>query len=226
MNKNSTKLGLLMSVTALVSFVLYIICFTCILMVNQPFTWTNINDLAAYEINNQSVFKYIGMICMIVFSCTFVVMVLCIGEKAGEEKKVIANTASLFALAFCVSISINYFVQITATRMQMQNGFTEGLTQFTQSNNISALNAINMLGWTVFYAISSLVLGYLFDDSRLGKAAKWFCTANSIIMITGFIGYMLNHFMILMLTMNMGLGAASIGIIVCIMLYLKKSLTD
>ena len=110
--------------------------------------------------------------------------------------------------------------------MQLQNGFTEGLTQFTQSYNISALNAINMLGWTVFYAISSLALGYLFDDSRLGKVTKWFCKANSILMFIGFLGYMMNHFMILMLTMNMGLGAASIGIIVCMILYFKKSLTN
>jgi hypothetical protein len=38
----------------------------------------------------------------------------------------------------------------------------DGLIQFTQSYNISAINGINMLGWTVFYGLCSLALGLSF----------------------------------------------------------------
>jgi hypothetical protein len=64
--------------------------------------------------------------------------------------------------SFCVCVSVAYFVQITSTRLQIQAGNMDGLIQFTQSYNISAINGINMLGWTVFYGLCSLALGLSF----------------------------------------------------------------
>lgn len=214
MNEFSAKLGIIMSRIAITAFVVYTFCFIAILFVNKPFTWTNINEFALYEEKSHSIYKYIGMACMIIFSCAFVVITLCVGDGAVTGKAVLSKASSLFALAFCVMIGINYFVQITATRLQLKSGLTEGLTQFTQSFNISAINAMNMLGWTVFYALSTLCLAFLFDKSSPGMVAGIFCIANTVMMFIGLIGYVLNNSLILAISMNLGLGATSLGIII------------
>ncbi len=72
-------------------------------------------------------------------------------------------------------------------------------------------------------AISSLSLAFLFDKSKLGKTARAFCLCNSAIMLLGIAGYIINNFILLLLTMNLGLGASSIGIIICSALYFKRS---
>lgn len=48
------------------------------------------------------------------------------------------------------------------------------------------------------------------------------CFANAIIMFTGFVGYLLNNFMILVCTMNIGLGGAGLLIIICFIKYFKN----
>jgi len=147
MNNTALKLGRLASVPALVSFIIYTLSFTAILFVNKPFVWTDIKGLAEYEAASNSAFKYIGMGCMIFYTAAFSVIALCF-EAAADSKKIFAKVSSFFALAFCVAVCVNYFVQITSTRLQLLSGISEGLTQFTQSYSISALNGINMPGRT------------------------------------------------------------------------------
>ncbi len=142
----------------LAAVAVYTVCFILILLVNPPFVWRDMADFAAYVSAYPQIWKYLGMAAMIVFSGAYVALIVCAGETAGPERAVASRLAALFALAFMVCISINYFVQITATRLQMAAGQTEGLLQFTQSYGISALAAINMLGWTLFFGLSSLML--------------------------------------------------------------------
>ena len=223
MNAGSAKIGFFMSIVSLVSFIIYILCFVAILLVCEPFVWTNINGLSFHEANNPVIYKYLGMVCMIIFSCVFVVMVACMFPAKKESKSCVFFVALSFSVAFCICISINYFVQISATRLQLLTGFTAGLEQFTQSFSISAINAINMLGWTLFYSIATFALSFLFDATSLGRKAKFFCLANSAMMLLGMVGYIINSYPILLVTMNMGLGVTSMGVIVTMGLFFRKT---
>jgi hypothetical protein len=49
--------------------------------------------------------------------------------------------------------------------LQIEEGITEGLSQFVQSFPISGIAAINMLGWTVFFGLSSIFVGFAFSGS-------------------------------------------------------------
>jgi len=224
MNTTNAKLGFSMSIVSLFSFIAYTFCFAAILFVGEPFTWTNIHDLAVHEAGNPILFKYLGMGCMILFSCAFVVMVACMHPSKRKERTSVFYVALSFAVAFCITISINYFVQLSATRLQLMTGAAEGLTQFTQSFSISAINAINMLGWTLFYAIASVALSFLFDTTKLGRTAKFFCLANAAMMLAGLVGYLLNSFSILLITMNLGLGATGIALIITMGLFFRKAI--
>lgn len=222
MNNLSSKLGLSMACFFLACLVVYVVCFSVTLFVNKPFTWTNAADFVNYEHTNNTVFKYIGMASMLLFGLAYTIFILCLGENAVGDKALLANCASVFAAAFCITIGINYFVQLTATRLQVNLGVTDGLSQLTQSFNISGINAINMLGWTIFYPLSTLFLAFLFNGSVSGIIARWFCYANTVMMLVGFIGYMMNHYGILLITMNFGLGATTIGMLISATVYLKK----
>ena len=154
--KNITKrIGFVAACTGLAAFVVYTACFTAILFVNEPYTWTDLAALVVYERGSHTVFKYLGMACMIVFSLAYALLTLCFARQAQGGRGATAQMALLSGSLFCALISVNYFVQLTATRLQLRQGPGDGLLQFTQSYNLSALNAVNMLGWTVFYGLST-----------------------------------------------------------------------
>ena len=210
--KNITKrIGFVAACTGLAAFVVYTACFTAILFVNEPYTWTDLAALVVYERGSHTVFKYLGMACMIVFSLAYALLTLCFARQAQGGRGATAQMALLSGSLFCALISVNYFVQLTATRLQLRQGPGDGLLQFTQSYNLSALNAVNMLGWTVVYGLSTLALAFAVPRGAL----RFFCLLNAAFMAAGLIGYFFNHFLTLLLTMNLGLGGAGLGILVC-----------
>ena len=223
MNIATKKLGFIMSLTALFSFIIYTFCFVTILFVNEPFSWTGLQQFIAYETSSVSWLKYVGMGCMIVYVCAFLIITQCVKEGIAKNKKVFASVASVFSTAFCVCVSIGYFVQITSTRLQIQSGSTDGLIQFTQSYNLSAINGINMLGWTIFYGLASLALAVALRKTASTRGLQIAFIVNTVIMFTGFIGYLFNSFIILLFTMNLGLGGAGLFIIICFMSFFKKA---
>lgn len=216
MNSITSKLGFRASLIALFSFVLYTFCFVAILLVNQPFAWDGIANLAIYEAESVSWLKYLGMGSMILYACAYVVIVMCTNEAVKKEKQIYSWISVVFGIAFCVCTSIGYFVQLTSTRLQLESGHVEGLVQFTQSYHLSAINGINILGWTLFYGISSLAFGFAIGDG-FGKVLKIACVANAFIMFAGLIGFVSNNFWILLFTLNFGLGGAGITIIISLL---------
>lgn len=111
---------------------------------------------------------------------------------------------------------------MTSTRLQIQAGNTDGLIQFTQSYSISAINGINMLGWTLFYGLTTLALGFSFDFLKETAVLKFSCIMNAVVMFTGLTGYFINNFLILLFTMNLGFGGMGLLITICFIRYFKK----
>jgi uncharacterized membrane protein len=73
--------------------------------------------------------------------------------------------------------------------LQIEEGITEGLSQFVQSFPISGIAAINMLGWTVFFYFSSIFVGFAFLGGKLEKFIKFIFIANAVNSLLGGIGY-------------------------------------
>lgn len=199
------------------TFVLFTLSFLAILFVNPPFTWTGMDAFIQYTKSNPQAFKYLSMLSMLLYSLIFVVIVLCERSSIQTSGRLFADIAAAFALAFCVCICLNYFIQLTATRLQIIEGYTEGLSQYTQSFPISALSAINMLGWTVFYGLSTGFLYLAYRTTGEAKVLRRFCLINSAFMLISAFGYAFQWINVLALCMNMGLGAAGFGILWCLM---------
>ena len=224
--KNSSQVGTVLAVVSLCLFGIYILCFAAILIVNEPYLWTNIQEFAAHEAASQTIFKYTGMVCMLLFFCAFVGMVACVQPRIAKESMWIFHIALAFALAFCIAISLNYFVQASATRLQLEAGYAEGLEQLTQTFSISAINAVNMLGWTVFFPISTLALAAVLKGQEKGKPVRIFCLANTAIMLLGCVGYLANQFYLLFVTMNLGLGITGIGLTIALRQLFRRGINE
>jgi hypothetical protein len=204
------------AVIGLGTFVMFTLSFIAILFVNPPFTWTDMDSLLLYTKSNPQAFKYLGMLSMLLYSLIFVVIVLCERSNMQNGGRLFADIAAAFALAFCVCICLNYFIQLTATRLQIMQGVTEGVSQFTQSFPISALSAVNMLGWTVFYGLSTAFLYLAYRTTGEAKVLRRFCLINSAFMLISAVGYAFQCIFVLALCMNMGLGAAGFGMLWCL----------
>ncbi len=105
---------------------------------------------------------------MLLFGPAYVLLLCAIYGLAGDEKRVLARVSLCFGVAFAALTGIHYFVQLSAVRLSISRGETQGLEQIVQANPLSAFSAINMLGWTFFLGSSSLFVAPLFKgaDSR------------------------------------------------------------
>jgi len=208
MNKTAMRAGYWSAIIAIVAFVAYIICFIAILIMEPVFIWTNMeNYLSTVQTSNQF-FKHIAMAFMIVFGVCYVIQLCSIEEIADASRKYYALLAELFGTGFIVLISINYFLQIGAVRLQINAGQTNGLEQFVQGNPLSVTSAINMLGWTVFFGLSCLFVAFALGNTRREKIIKYAFLANGWMMLVSAIAYILDIKIILILTMYLGMGAA------------------
>lgn len=218
MNSIALKAGYWASVIGIATFVAYTFCFVVILFVNPIFIWTNFdNYIMSVQTTNQ-IFKYIAMILMIAYGVSFVIQVCSIEEIVAGTKKYYAKLAELFGIGFLTLTCINYFVQISTVRMQINLGQTNGLEQFIQANPISGMAAINMLGWTIFFGLSCIFAGLALGNTKIEKVIKYAFLSNGIMMFIGVTAYLLDKSVIVFLCINlMGAAILTATISLCIL---------
>ncbi|MFO7881059.1 MAG: hypothetical protein R6U52_00810 [Kosmotogaceae bacterium] len=223
MNKISAKLGFWSAFICLLTFILYMVGFIAIMIVNPPFVWTNLTDFVEYANNYNQFYKHMAEFSMLVSSVFFVILLSAIFDFVPKSKKILARIGIHFAMAFSITIGINYFIQFTAVRLQVKEGITDGLSQFVQSFPISGVAAINMLGWTVFFGLSSIFAGLALSKGKLEKFMKFAFIANAFNSFLGGIGYTFDIFLITFFTMYLGMGFFVMLIMISAMLYFKRS---
>lgn len=208
MNKKALNVGYWSAVIAVLAFVAYTICFIAILLVNPVFIWTDFETyVKAVQTTNQT-FKHIAMLFMILYGACFVIQLCSIEEITESSKKYYVKIAELFGAGFFALIGINYFIQISAVRMQIKTGQINGLEQFIQANPISGIAAVNMLGWTIFFGLSCIFVAWAFGDTRIERIIKYAFLANGAMMLITAIGYLFDIAIIVFLFMNIGMGVA------------------
>ncbi|MEJ2306181.1 MAG: hypothetical protein P8Y30_01320, partial [candidate division WOR-3 bacterium] len=117
---------------------------------------------------------------------------------------------------------INYFVQISSVRLSIAKGQIAGLEQFIQSIPISGIAGINMVGWTLFFSLASLFIAPIFRGSRLNKVIKYSLITNGIVCLLGGIGYVLDNIALIFLTINLGMGAATMTATIALFIFFRR----
>lgn len=208
MNKTAINAGYWAAIISVIAFIAYTVCFLVILMMEPVFLWTNMeNYINTVQTSNQA-FKHIAMLFMIVYGACYVIQLCSLGEIVDSSRKYYTKLAELFGVGFFALISINYFIQISAVRLQINAGQTNGLEQFVQGNPTSVISAINMLGWTIFFGLSCVCASFALGNTKIEKIIKYAFLVNGNMMLISAIAYVFNITFVLLLFMNLGMGAA------------------
>jgi hypothetical protein len=222
MKKLSIKLGYWSSLICIATFVIWTICFVSIFKINPIFEWTNLADYITYTSNYNQSFKYLAQFAMLLFAPAFLIMLHSINDYVSEDKKILSRISISFATIFAACIGIHYFVQISSVRLSIAHGQIAGLEQFIQSNTTSGIAGINLVGWTLFFGLSSFFIAPVFSWSRLNKVIKYAFISNGIICILGGISYVFDNIILIFLTLNLGMGAAILTATIALLMFFRR----
>lgn len=208
MNSLSNKIGFWSAQLLTFTFVIWIACFVGIATTSPLFNWTNLPDYITYFQSNGQCFQNIAKFFMLLFGPLYVLFINSYYDYATDNKKVLVRISLLFGIAFAVLSSINYFVQLTVVRLNIEQGHIDGLGHFVQANPYSVMSSINMLGWTLFLGLSSLFIFPIFKGDKLNKIIGYAFLFNSISCVLGGVGYIFRIDLLTFAFMNLGLGGS------------------
>jgi len=208
MNKIILNTGLWSAIICLTAFIVWIISFTGIAIQSPLFYWTNMEDYIDYINSNSQFFQYLAKSFMIIFSLAYMILTIVFYEFITTERKILAKIAIVFSIMFALVSSIHYFVQISSVRFAIAENEYSGLEHFLQSNPISFLSSVNVLGWTLFLGLSTLFmyLGFIYTSGAKGIRIGLLISAISGIF--GGIGYLFQIDILTFVCLNLGIGLA------------------
>jgi hypothetical protein len=222
MNKNILNIGLWSAIICLTSFIVWIISFIGIAIQAPLFYWTNIEDYIDYYKSNSQFFQYLAKSFMIIFSLAYMILTIVFYEFATTERKILAKIGIVFSIMFALVSSIHYFVQISSVQFAIAENEYSGLEHFLQSNPTSFLSSVNMLGWTLFLALSTLFM-YLGLIPKSGtKGIRLGLLISAISCIFGGIGYLFQIDLVTFVFMNLGIGLGFTIITISSIRFIKK----
>ena len=222
MSQLSIRLGFWSAFSIAVSFVVFTVCFVTIPLTSPLFIWTNMPDYLAYVGRYNQFFQNLARFAMLLFGPLFVLLLSSVYELADGERRLLARISLSFGVIFAALTSLNYSVQLSSVRLSISRGETQGLEQIVQANPLSAMSAINVLGWSLFFGLSSLFVAPLFSGGRLGKTIRIAFLLNGIFCILGGVGYLLDNAVLVFLTLNFGMGGAVLVAAISLCLFFRR----
>jgi len=208
MNQTTIKLGFWAAAGSAATFVLFTICFVAILLTSPLFVWTNMADFMTYARGNGRFFQYLAQASMLLFGVLYVVLLNSIHELTPFPKKILSRNSLSFGLMFALLIGVNYFLQISTVRFYIGRGDFATLEQVLEANPHSAVSAVNMLGVTLFFGLSSLFAAPIFVGGRLEKIISLAFWVNGFSLLLGFVSFLFQWLAVLFVTVNLGMGFA------------------
>lgn len=218
-NRAAIQLGFWSAFAIAALFIIFTLCFVAIALTPPLFTWTNLADYVAFATSHNQLFQNVARLTMLLFGPLYVMLLSSIHGQVPEEARLWTRIALCFGTVFAALTGINYFVQLSAVRLSLLKGEFQGLDQVVQANPISAISAINMLGWTLFLGLSSIFVAQAFSGSRLERGIRAAFLFNGVCCLLGGIGYVFDIVALVFVTINLGMGGAVLvaAILLCVL---------
>ena len=204
----SNQLGFLAALSIAICFILFTVCFVAIAMKPPLFVWTNLNDYLTYAAQNEGIWQSIARATMLAFGPLYLILLACLHDYAPDSHKILVKISIYFGIIFATLTGMHYFIQLSAAPWAAQQGYVQGLEHWLQANPLSPISAINMLGWTLFFGLSSLFVSFIFWGSPTAVIVRIAWTVNGIFCLLGGIGYIFQMLTLLFVTINLGMGGA------------------
>lgn len=218
----TAKLGFWSALLAAVAWIVFTVCFVAIAVSQPPFVWTNLHDFAAYARSHDRTLVYVAQGCMAVLGPLYVVIISSLVEYAPPERKNATRAALVLGAGFAVLTGINYFSHITAIRLNIERGTTAGLEQLLQHKPDSVMAAINMLGWTLYFGLSTLLASLAFTAGKLERALRVALATNGAFCLLAGVGFVIDSIPLIYLTINLGMGGAVLVFTVLLCIFFAR----
>jgi len=111
----------------------------------------------------------------------FLILIVSIHELSSPDRMIYSRAATAFATAYCVLISITYYVQLTLVAPRLAAGRVEGIEPFMFVPFDSFLYSVDILGYS-FMSVATLFAGRAFTGGGAQRAARWFLTLNGLLL--------------------------------------------
>lgn len=210
MNTLPKTLGLWSAAMSALLFIAFTICFV-MLFVSNPATTSTWSSLSAYidqETGQNQSLKYLAQLCMLLFCPLYLVWINCIHEETAPHQKILTRISLSFGITFSTLTAMLYFVQLTTVRLGIAYGYVAGIEPFLQFYPYAGILSIGMLGITIFLGLSSLFVAPVFRGSKLKRWICFFFIVNGLSCLIGGLAFLLDHKILIHLTINIGMGGA------------------
>jgi hypothetical protein len=216
------RLGFWFALSIAVLFLTFTVCFTAVAFSSPSCPWTSAADYITCARNSRSFFKDLAQFAMLLFGPLYLLLLNSIHQVTSPEHRVLTRAGLLFGSLFAALSSTFYFIQLTAVRFSVLHGESDGLAQIAQANPHSALLAANMLGWTLFFGLSSLLVAPVFTQGRLEKWIRILFMANGITCLLGAVAFALQNVLLINLLMNFLMGGLILAASITLCVYFRR----
>lgn len=216
------QLGFWAALIAALTVFVYIFCFVTLVTRQPLFTWTTFADFIIYVKKHPSPLGDLARLMMLCFCVAYVVLLNALYDYAAADQKILVRISLCFGLLFAAFTGGHYFVQISAVRLSLAHGHLVGLEQVVQANPYSAFSALNMLGWTVGFGLSSLFIAPVFTGDGLAQVIRIAFWLNGLFCLLGGIGYVLEIVALVFLSINFGMGGAMTVLTIALCLFFRQ----
>lgn len=208
-NPTAVKIGLTAAILSAAAFIIFTAAFIAIAVTQPLYTWTNLAEAVAYREAHGAFWATLAQTMMLCFGILYVLLLNSIYELTSVQHRFLMRTSLHFGLGFAILTGIHYFLQISVVRLNLLQGELAGLEQVMQANDHSAVSGINMLGWTIFFGLSSLFAAAAFPTAeRLSKTIRWLLMINGVCCLIGGVAFTMEWLVVLFLAINFGMGGA------------------
>lgn len=111
----------------------------------------------------------------------FLVLIVSVHQLATPDTKIWSHAAVAFATAYCVLISIVYFVQLTLVAPRLAQGRTEDIEMWLFLPFDSFLYAVDILGYS-FMSVATLFAARGLTGKGIERVARVCLTANGLLL--------------------------------------------
>ena len=112
---------------------------------------------------------------------SFLVLAVSVHQASSPDRKIWSHTAVVFATAYAVLISVNYFVQLTWVGPRLAAGRIQGMEPFLFVPFDSFLYSVDILGYS-FMSVATLFAAMVFPGKGLERVVRWFLIANGVLL--------------------------------------------
>lgn len=218
----ASKTGFWSSLIAALSLLIFTVCFVLIAATREVSAWTTLEDyLASVEKSGQGL-KYLAQFCALIFGMSYLVILHAIHESAQPENRIFSRIGLSFGALFAAFIGVNYFLQLTFVRFNIENGNGSILEQWIMFNPNAVILSIAMLGWTLCLGLSSLFIAPVFKGRGLAKAIRILFLLNGLFCLSGGVGFVFQITPLVNFAMNFAMGGVMTALAIILSIYFCK----